>query len=45
LKVFLSRKAAQALEETAPEMRKRLEDEISELFRRRFQEAAGNSKK
>jgi len=32
LKVFLSRKAAQALEETAPEMRKRLEDEISELF-------------
>ena len=32
MKVFLSRKAAQALEETAPEMSKRLEDEISELF-------------
>ena len=32
MNVFLSRKAAKALEETAPEMRKRLEDEISLLF-------------
>ena len=32
MKVFLSRKAAQALEETAPEMRKRLQDKISELY-------------
>lgn len=32
MNIFLSRKAAKALEETAPEMRKRLEDKISELF-------------
>lgn len=33
MKVSLSRKAAKALDETHPEMRQRLEERISELFR------------
>ena len=33
MKVFLSRKAAKALEETPSDLRRRLEEKISELYR------------